>query len=137
MLRNAIVCAIFALSPIAAWAQEACSSGFCGSAGACGFHCQSHHCPYMRHCQEGAPIIKIHCGCPKPICNPCNAPNFGYFQTCWSPWPFPPDLSHCPTPQGLAGVPGFAPNMPEGVLGHPAPVAPQNPMALPAPRKLN
>ena len=24
-----------------------------------------------------------------------NLPHYGYYQTCWHPWPFPPDWSHC------------------------------------------
>jgi hypothetical protein len=58
-----------------------------------------HKCPptYV-HCLEGAPCIKFKCGCPKPVCNPCSLEHFGYYQTCWRPWPFAADLSHCTAP---------------------------------------
>ena len=53
------------------------------------YHCQRTHCPpCYKHCQEGAPRIKFQCGCPQPICNPCNSPNWGYFQTCWMQYPW-------------------------------------------------
>ena len=47
---------------------------------------------------EGPPRIKFKHACPRPVCNPCQVEHAGYFQTCWTPWPFPPDWSHCPTP---------------------------------------
>ncbi len=60
------------------------------------FHCQRHHCPpHLKHCTEGPPRICYKHGCPRPICNPCLNPNWGYFETCWNPWPWPPDFSHC------------------------------------------
>jgi hypothetical protein len=59
--------------------------------------CPCTHCPpCYRHCMEGHPKIWFKKGCPKPICNPCSRPNWGYFQPCWNPWPWPPDWSHCP-----------------------------------------
>lgn len=76
-------------------------------------NCCNHCCPpYMKHCFEGAPKIKFKHGCPKPICDPCNLPHFGYYQTCWSPWPFPPDWSHCrvqPTSTMVPPHPGRPP----------------------------
>jgi hypothetical protein len=44
---------------------------------------------------EGGPRIHIKMGCPRPICNPCAQPNWGYYEKCWNPWPFPPNWSHC------------------------------------------
>ncbi len=97
------------------------SSG-CSSCG--GGVCQRTHCPpHFHHCQERPPVICIHCGCPRPVCNPCALPNFGYFQTCWTPWPLPPDWSHCPVPPpasqvqvagpiAIPGVPTTAPAAP-------------------------
>jgi hypothetical protein len=79
---------------------------FLGSADAqdC-YHCQRTHCPpAWRHCMEGPPRIRWQCGCPLPICNPCYAPNWGYFQTCWTPWPWPQDWSHCPVTPPAAYV---------------------------------
>lgn len=71
--------------------------GSCGlDCGTCPVGCQTHHCPpALQHCQEGAPKIRVKCGCPKPICNPCTQPNWGYYETCWRPWPFEPNYHHC------------------------------------------
>ena len=83
--------------------------------------CNRHDCPpWFHHCQERPPVICIKCGCPRPVCNPCVLPNFGYFQTCWTPWPLPPDWGHCPVtppaayvqlgqPAAVPGVPTTAP----------------------------
>jgi hypothetical protein len=81
----------------AGWAFAAGSYAFAWGEG-CGC-CDNHHCPpaYV-HCQEGPPCIKFKCACPKPVCNPCELPCFGYYQTCWRPWPCPPNWSHCPVP---------------------------------------
>jgi hypothetical protein len=64
------------------------------------YSCCSHQVcpPYYNHCTEGPPKIKFKCGCPKPVCGPCTLEHYGYYPTCWRPWPFPPDLSHCPGP---------------------------------------
>jgi hypothetical protein len=83
--------------------------------------CQRRDCPpWFHHCQERPPVICIKCGCPRPVCNPCILPNFGYFQTCWTPWPLPPDWGHCPVtppaayvqlgqPAAVPGIPSTAP----------------------------
>ena len=69
------------------------------------FSCPKFHCPpALRHCLEGAPRIHFRRGCPKPICNPCTAPNWGYYQTCWTPWPWPQDWNHCPVQPPAAVV---------------------------------
>ena len=76
--------------------------------------------PYYKHHYEGRPKIKFKHGCPRPICDPCNLPHYGYFQTCWHPWPFPPDWSHCVVPPPGALVPHDIP--PPGtrrILGEP------------------
>lgn len=88
-----------------------CSTGNCGttvSAGSC-YSCQKFHCPpHYKHCQEGAPRICFQHGCPKPICDPCTQPNWGYYQTCWTPWPWPPNWNHCPVqPPASAVIPGI------------------------------
>ena len=92
-------------------AQEPCATctapcATCGPAG-----CQHFHCPpALKWCMEGAPRICFQHGCPKPICNPCEAPNWGYYQKCWTPWPWPPDWSHCPVPPPASQVfPGMLP----------------------------
>jgi len=109
-----------------AWAGQAALAhaqgcATCGQAG--GGYCQTHHCPpWFHHCQERPPVICIKCGCPRPVCNPCALPNFGYFQTCWRPWPLPPDWSHCNVPPPAA----FVHLDPHAVPGTPnlTPVAP-------------
>jgi hypothetical protein len=69
------------------------------------YQCQRTHCPpCYKHCQEGAPRIKFQCGCPQPICNPCYSPNWGYFETCWTPNPWRIDYSHCAVPPPAALV---------------------------------
>ncbi len=56
------------------------------------------------HCQKTVfykpkkPHVHYKNICPKPIC-PCGElENFGYFPTCWTPWPYPPNYAHCPGP---------------------------------------
>ncbi|HWG45121.1 MAG TPA: hypothetical protein VN688_20290 [Gemmataceae bacterium] len=63
------------------------------------------HCPKTTFCRPKAPCIKYKCVCPKPICNGCDLENFGYYPTCWHPWPFPPNYSHCPVPPTSVMVP--------------------------------
>jgi hypothetical protein len=75
-----------------------CSSG--------NFTCNMFHCPppYV-HCQESGPCIKFCCGCPRPVCCPCNLPNWGYNQVSWRPWPWPPSFGQCAVPGPAAYVP--------------------------------
>ncbi|MFQ3652365.1 MAG: hypothetical protein SNJ75_18775 [Gemmataceae bacterium] len=92
-----------AVSP-PAWAQHVISAGAidCLSCGPnCAPLCGSvkHPCPpKFLHIQEGPPKLKLQHGCPRPVCDPCNLPHYGYFQTCWAPWPYPDNWNHCPTP---------------------------------------
>ena len=109
--------------------------------------CQKHHCPPpLKHCLERPPRIHYQHGCPKPICCPCDQPNWGYFQTCWTPWPWPPDWSHCPvTPPAafvqpglmLPGQQGLGNRLPTITTppGNPIPAQPM-PEITPAPRRL-
>ena len=139
--------AALGLGPGGAWAQHVVGCASCGTAGpiatSLGAKCCHTHCPpHYRHCQEGPPKIKFHQGCPKPICNPCALPHWGHYQTCWSPWPFPPDWSHCPTPPPAAAVTLNSP--PTNVFGSAIPVVPGpvvtdqgGDMTLPAPRSAN
>jgi hypothetical protein len=70
--------------------------------------------PPFVHCQEGPPRLRFKCACPKPVCDPCNLDHYGYYQTCWRPWSFPPDARHCPDPlptvelQGVSVAPAAA-----------------------------
>jgi hypothetical protein len=92
----------------------------------CDHGCQRHNCPPpFKHCMEGPPCLCFKKGCPRPVCPPgCDTPNWGYYQPCWRPWPWPPDWSHCPyqvpaatiapcphapTGAGTLGIPGDAP----------------------------
>jgi hypothetical protein len=61
-------------------------------------------CPHYHHCAEGPVHICFHHCCAKPVCNPCDVPHWGVWQKCWSPWPWPPDWGHCPTPPPAAQV---------------------------------
>lgn len=114
MLRQSILkrigsalCAVLALTSATpeCLAQAVLGSPQCGSCQPC---CNQFHCPpaYV-HCQERPPKIKIKCGCPKPVCCPADAPNWGYFPTCWRPAPWGPNWSHCyGTPPAATVIPG-------------------------------
>jgi hypothetical protein len=100
--------------------------------GNCGFSCPHHHCPpAYKHCVEGPPHLRFKCGCPLPVCPPdCNTPNWGYYQPCWNPWPWPPDWSHCPVPPPASQViPGNEIILPIAPRGQPQ-------QELPPPRKM-
>jgi len=59
-----------------------CGPANCGTAncGQCEAPCQHWCCPPpYHHCMERPPRICIECGCPKPVCCPSDAPNWGYF----------------------------------------------------------
>ena len=94
------------------------------------------HCPPpLKWCSEQAPKIKFKCACPRPVCDPCNLQHYGYYATCWQPWPFPPDYSHCPTPPpgALLPPPPYPPYTPRGPQERPA--DPNKGEELPKPRK--
>jgi hypothetical protein len=103
--------------------------------------CQRWHCPPpYYHCQEGPPCIKFQCGCPKPVCGPCDLQHWGYFETCWRPWPFPPDWTHCPVPPPSAQLEGMAMpayGLPTGVpgAGSVGGLRPNPDQSLPPPRR--
>jgi len=106
-LLSAALVAGLAFAP-AAVAQEcdSCGKGRCP--------------PHFKYHYEGPPKIKFKHGCPRPICDPCYLPHYGYFPTCWHPWPFPPDWSHCAVPPPGALLPHDIP--PPGtrrILGEP------------------
>jgi len=69
--------------------------------------------PYV-HCQEGPPRLKFKCVCPRPVCGPCDLRHFGYYPTCWSPFPWLPDYSCCPAP---VAPPACPPGMPPAAAG--------------------
>jgi hypothetical protein len=96
--------------------------------------CPHTHCPpCVVHCMKGPPKIKWKKGCPLPLCCPCDAPNWGYHQPCWRPWPWPPDWSHCPYPVPAAQVtpcPQSALGVQHGATNEVAPTLP-TPRTLP------
>jgi hypothetical protein len=116
----------------ALYGQEGCAS--CNGA-SCGTGSGTTHClrilcpPAYRFCLHGAPCIKFKCGCPLPVCPPCDAPNWGYFQPCWRPWPWPPNTAHCPYPTPAALV---AP-CPQAATAVPGTAAPGTPLPPPRP----
>ncbi len=80
-----------------------CGVGYANCQGKCG---PGKPCPpHFKWWVEGPPRICYKCACPRPVCDPCSLEHFGYYQTCWSPWPYPPDWSHCPTPPSGAVLP--------------------------------
>ncbi len=85
---------------------QAVANGSAGHGQPCREKCNWLCCPpILKHCMERPPRICFWPSCPKPICSPCEAPHWGYYPTCWRPWPFPPDWSHCPVPPPAAFVP--------------------------------
>ena len=114
----------FGSSPL--HAQQACPTCPVGAA------CHPHHerCPPpFVHWQEGPPRIRYKHACPRPVCNPCDLPHFGYFQPRWRPWPFPPGWSHCPEMPPIATIyPGPLP-----ATAVPVPTEPEPTPIIPAP----
>ena len=102
--------------PSWSWAQQGSASCTASFGVPCGVGCQVHHCPpAYKYCVEGPPRICWRHGCPRPICDPCNLPHWGFYETCWNPWPFPPEWTHCPAPPPAAQVtldPYVHPNLP-------------------------
>jgi hypothetical protein len=70
------------------------------------FHCP----PKFLHWSEGPPKLKFKNACPKPVCDPCNLPHAGYYEPCWSPWPWASDWSHCALPPSALTVEDVPPN---------------------------
>src|SRR5437660_1580852 len=61
-------------------AQQGCATcSTCGSCETCLPEPARCHCPPpFCHTQEGPPCIHYKCGCPRPVCDPCNLPHYGY-----------------------------------------------------------
>jgi hypothetical protein len=90
-----------------------------------GFHLW---CPRPDACVTRSLCFRYRCVCPKPLCDPCNMEHYGYYLTCWHPWPFPPDYRHCTGPGDCLG-------RPEALsVGTPLPGAPGS-EELPQPRR--
>jgi hypothetical protein len=121
---------VWLATPAAGWAQESCAPCAATFGMPCAVGCKTHCPPPFKYTYEGAPRIHWHCGCPHPICNPCDLPHWGFHETCWHPWPFPPLLAHCPSPPPAAYV-TLHPNAPTRV-GQPG-ARFQTPGVAPAP----
>jgi hypothetical protein len=93
------------------WAIGAWATGICGA--------WQHCCPKTCFTREKSPCINFRCICLKPICQPCVLEGFGYYPTCWRPWPFPPNYCPCPVPP-----PGALVDQAPLIVGVPAPSAP-------------
>lgn len=80
------------------------------------------HCPKTVFCRPKPPRIKFKCVCPMPIgCGTLE--HFGYYPTCWTAWPFPPDYSYCPSPPPMVAVaPRAAPAVPTTPEGEQLPL---------------
>jgi hypothetical protein len=142
-LRRWFCAATLTVLSVASGTPYCCAQGQCNQNqnGSCEYaNCNCCPPPY-KHCTEGGPCICFKCGCPKPICCPANLPNWGYFQTCWRPWPWPPDWTHCyGTPPASQLIPPLSNAY--GAYGTPVPgvVPPQpgtmpgDPSQLPTPR---
>jgi hypothetical protein len=101
--------------------------------GSCGSSCGKVPCPpYFKWYAEGAPKICFKNACPRPICEPCSLEHYGYYQTCWRPWSYPADWSHCPTPPpgAMLPPPAYPPHAPRTVID---PRRPHGEYELPAP----
>lgn len=123
MLKQAIYSSLAVLAGLAltatAWGQNCdCTQGCCP--------------PWIKYKFEGAPRLKFKHGCPKPICDPCQLPHFGYYGTCWQPWPFPPEWSHCPVPPPAALVEPVVPKRFQTL-----PIEDPKPKEAPPPRPLS
>jgi hypothetical protein len=92
-----------------------------------GFH-SAIYCPINWWCMPKPPKLCYKCVCPKPLCDPCDLPNYGYYQTCWRPWLQQVDWSHCPVPPPTVLAPHYWPK---------SDLSPADPdEMLPAPGKL-
>lgn len=99
MLRSATASLALLLAPCLVW------MAFGGSAEAGILH----HCQKTVFVKPRPPHVKYKCVCPKKICPCCPLENFGYYPTCWHPWPFPPNYGHCPVPPAAAMAPMIVP----------------------------
>jgi hypothetical protein len=96
-------------------------------------------CPAPKATVTRTPHFHYKCVCPKPACDLCSLEHYGYYPTCWHPWPFPPDYSHCN--DGLCAAPPIAAatlGTPTPAQVGPSPIGPMPPadqLILPEPRK--
>lgn len=114
-------------------------------AAGCKMRCPPPHCHYS----EGPPNLKFKKACPRPVCDPCNLEHYGYYATCWQPWAFDANYSHCVAPHTGTMLPPpasppYAPRMippPPTVIpdrGRDEAETPRRPAeSLPPPRKFD
>jgi hypothetical protein len=111
--------------PAGGCATGTCATGNCGSWFSC--------CPKYHFTIEKPPKICFKTVCSKPLCDPCDIEGNGYYPTCWRPWAYPPNYSHCPVPP-----PGVLASLPPPLMAAPSvmPEAEPGPSdPLPAPRR--
>jgi len=94
----------------------------CASCGSCAHQPKVPCPPPFCHYAEGPPNLKFKKACPRPVCDPCNLEHFGYYQTCWAPWPYQANYDHCPVPHSGTVlppplVPPYTPRVPRPAPG--------------------
>jgi hypothetical protein len=126
---------LLAAALTASLASASTADAQCPSCGAGG--CESPSCgtcpnAYV-HWAEGPPRVKFKRASPRPVCDPCNLEHYGYYQTCWCPWPFPPDTRHCPCLNNHPSLPFLVePEPPADPRGAPPPsTEPRAPTSTP------
>ena len=126
--------ASFALALLLAWAPSCFAQATLGTPCCAPQPCTTCNVwccpPAYKYCVEGPPNICLICGCPKPVCCPCDLPNWGYFATCWRPSPWGANTSHC---YGVSPIAQLAPTVPGSVHSIPLPAGGDSPSHLPPP----
>ncbi len=60
--------------------------------------CKERCPPWVEHCSEGPPRLKFKDGHPRPICDPCALPHYGYYSPTWQAYPYESNGSPCSGP---------------------------------------
>lgn len=81
-------------------------------------------CPKTYFHPPRVPKIRFLWICPPVTCDPSELEHYGVYPSCWRPFPYPADHSHCPCPQGCV--------LPPSMLA-PGSVLPQGPAPEPGP----
>jgi hypothetical protein len=92
-------------------------------------------CPQCQQCQQCGKqrccrtwgCLRCKCFHPKRVCFPKNIEHYGYYPTCWHPWPFPLDQMYalCPLKPTLPPVGPFQPSaVKDDSLPEPQPMPP-------------
>jgi hypothetical protein len=90
-------------------------------------------CPITVFCKPRQPFVWYRCICPQRVCPCCGLDNFGYYPTCWEPWPYPPNYAHCHVPPAAA----FAtpPNVTKSTTPTPTTTTPEELPVAPIPQQ--